>query len=372
MKKITVFLICISLFIPQFLSNESFSIKGEDTYFNNVIYTKINNESKKEIFRNVSYDKTSWPSFKHDIYNSGCNPNAIQNNSGKLRWFHFLEGNVYTWSPIINDNTLMFGTSFSNIYFFNIHNNTLINKINNLGQISGSACVDENNNYILGTFEGLIYSLYENGSIYWFENIGEPITSSIAVNNNIISFGGEKFIYSYYINGTLKWKYYVGNFITTTPAFDNQGSIYIGSADNNLYAFYPNGTLKWKFPTKNSIIHSSPLIDKDGVIYIGSTDNKLYSIYPNGSLKWDIETNGIIYSSPSIWEDIIIFGSYDKKIYAVRTNGKIIWNFSTDGVINSSPSIDGNGNIYFGSKNGYLYHKRQILLYLPILKEMNI
>ncbi len=53
--------------------------------------------------------------------------------------------------------------------------------------------------------------------------------------------------------------------------------MFIGSSDDNVYAIKPNGTLKWKFKT-GDYVTCSPAIASDGTIYIGSWDNNLYAI----------------------------------------------------------------------------------------------
>ena len=77
--------------------------------------------------------------------------------------------------------------------------------------------------------------------------------------------------------------------IDSSPAIGADGTIYVGSDDNNLYAINPNGTQKWAFPTGMTIV-SSPAIGADGTIYVGSYDNNLYAINQDGTQKWTFPT----------------------------------------------------------------------------------
>src|SRR4029077_6570969 len=77
--------------------------------------------------------------------------------------------------------------------------------------------------------------------------------------------------------GTHKWTFNTGCYIDSAPAVARDGTIYIGSYDNNLYALNPNGTQKWKFTT-GSFVQSSPAIGADGTIYFGSVDGHLYAL----------------------------------------------------------------------------------------------
>ena len=68
-----------------------------------------------------------------------------------------------------------------------------------------------------------------------------------------------------------------GSDVYSTPAVGSDGTIYVGSEDNNLYAINPDGTKKWAFDTGDDV-NSSPAIGRDGTIYFGSLDGNLYAI----------------------------------------------------------------------------------------------
>jgi outer membrane protein assembly factor BamB len=100
------------------------------------------------------------------------------------------------------------------------------------------------------------------------------------------------------------WTYPVNDVISTAPAVSSDGTIYFGSADNNLYALDANGKLKWQFPTENSI-WSSPVVASDGTVYFGSGDGNFYALDSQGNFKWSYDTSSpifgdIIWSSPAI------------------------------------------------------------------------
>ena len=66
--------------------------------------------------------------------------------------------------------------------------------------------------------------------------------------------------------------------MNSSPAVGADGTIYVGSDDDNLYALNPNGTLKWKFSTGNWGV--SPAVGTDGTLYFGSLDYNLYAVGP--------------------------------------------------------------------------------------------
>ncbi len=55
----------------------------------------------------------------------------------------------------------------------------------------------------------------------------------------------------------------------SSPAIGSNGTIYVGSWDDNLYAINPDGTLKWSYAI-GSNIDSSPAKGSGGTIYVGS------------------------------------------------------------------------------------------------------
>ena len=85
----------------------------------------------------------------------------------------------------------------------------------------------------------------------------------------------------------------------------------------------------WTFQTGKGVF-SSPVIDQDGTGYIGSADQKFYAIDRFGKEKWHIQTAGIIDSSALLdSEGRVYFGSGDGRVYAAnRADGTLLWTFS--------------------------------------------
>jgi outer membrane protein assembly factor BamB len=152
------------------------------------------------------------------------------------------------------------------------------------------------------------------------------------------------------------WAFATGGSVHSSPAIGSDGTIYVGSDDNNLYAINPDGSKKWAFET--GPVSSSPAIGSDGTIYVGSVDldHNLYAINPDGSKKWAFNTDHYVFSSPAIGSDGTIYvGSWDYNLYAINPDSSKKWAFETGGVVDSSPAIGSDGTIYVGSSDGKLY-----------------
>ena len=80
-----------------------------------------------------------------------------------------------------------------------------------------------------------------------------------------------------------------------------------------LYAVNPDGTEKWAFTAHASgapeggLIASSPTIGADGTIYIGSYDDNVYAVNPNGTEKWSFVTGGVLVSSAAVGADGTVY-----------------------------------------------------------------
>ena len=160
---------------------------------------------------------------------------------------------------------------------------------------------------------------------------------------------------------SLQWQYTTRSVVTSSAVIGADGTIYIGSDDNNLYAFNPDGTPKWQYAANGALAYS-PALGADGTIYVGSEDFNLYAFIDSGAsctLKWKYATQGPIQSSPTIATDGTIYiGSDDGNLYALTDNGAsctLKWQYPTKGYIWSAPAIGANGTIYVGSSDNNLY-----------------
>jgi outer membrane protein assembly factor BamB len=152
--------------------------------------------------------------------------------------------------------------------------------------------------------------------------------------------------------------------VNSSPTVNpNDGTIYVGSDDQNVYAINPNGTEKWRFnPGTGSDIESSPTvaidpIDGNPTVYIGSDDDNVYAIAAEtGGEKWRFNTGANVISSPVVDLDGTIYvGSNDNNLYAINPDGTPKWVFPTGGQVPSSPAIGQAGFIHIGSNDTNFY-----------------
>lgn len=187
----------------------------------------------------------------------------------------------------------------------------------------------------------------------WSYNLGAAVNPQIPTiaSDGTIYIGSEDNNKFHAINpsGTLRWIYTdITDNVYSTASIGDDGTIYVGSKDNFLHAINPNGTQKWKFNLGADAIFSTPAIASDGTIYISSDSDKLFAVNPNGTQKWVFTTAGFdIRSSPAIAKDGTVYiASDDKNLYALNpSNGTSIWSFPLDGVVEGSIALDTDGTV---------------------------
>lgn len=197
----------------------------------------------------------------------------------------------------------------------------------------------------------------QTNNVKWSYTTADDVKSSaaIAADGTIYVGSFDNDLYALNPDGSFKWSYTTGGYIISSPAIGADGTVYIGCGDNSVYALYPNGSLKWTYATGN-VVNSSPTIGSDGTIYVGSDDGKLYALYPDGNLKWIYTTGSYVFCSPAIGADGTIYiGSADSKLHALKPDGTIKWSYTTGSYTSSSPAIGADGTIYIGSLDNKLY-----------------
>jgi outer membrane protein assembly factor BamB len=237
----------------------------------------------------------------------------------------------------------------------------------------------------LTTYSGL-------GGIKWKFKTQGKIFSSPAVCNGIVYIGSED--HNLYAvdekSGKVHWKFTTGGAVYSSPTV-YKNVVYFGSYDGYYYALdATTGKLTWKFKTggerfvgrkglwtmapktqymedQYDYFLSSPVVDlndKDLTVYFGSSDGNLYALNAKtGKKKWTFKTNGIIHTSPALYQGKVYFGSWDTYLYALDARtGKLQWKFKTGDQpvyhllegIQSSPTC-ADGLLYFGSRDGFFY-----------------
>lgn len=228
------------------------------------------------------------------------------------------------------------------------------------------------NSRMLIASEDELVSLDNDGEPFWsfvFEGPSDPSginieglvsTPAVAPDGTIYIGSLNDNLYAIGVNGNQQWAFDTQGQVFSSPLIGPNGNIYVGSRSKTLFALNQQGTLLWAGFTSGEIV-SSPALGPDGTLYVGSTDNSLYAFDSNnGNPVWPAFSVGAeIVSSPLVSPDnTVYFGSLDNRVYAVNgTTGQARWStpFTTGGFVISSPALGLDGTLYVGSFDGNLY-----------------
>ena len=301
-----------------------------------------------------------WSRFRND---SRCQGRGLFNatRTSDLAWTVTTEGIVESSPAIAADGTTYVGSYDGKLYA--ITQNGTIRWAADLGSpVCGSPAIADDGGILVGTFDGRIRSLSKYGDQRWSYATGGMVLSSPLVKGDIVYVGStDKFLYALDLaTGAKLWSYPTGGGIYSSPAVDDAGVVYFGSDDGALYAINPDGTRKWRHLTYSSIV-PAPAIGHDGVIYVGSGDGYFYAINPDGTRKWRFETRLPVDSSAAIGPDgTLYFGTgyegSDGRFYALRPDGTELWHIDLPGGgMTCSPAVDPSGTVYFGTSDKKVY-----------------
>jgi outer membrane protein assembly factor BamB len=215
--------------------------------------------------------------------------------------------------------------------------------------VSPSIAIDSNGALYLGSNDGYVYSLNSTtGSVNWLKrvnntnynpNVTSPnsiyTTPLIAPDGTIYIGSNEGYLFALNNNGNIKWSYNAGYPLQSSPIIDGSGSIYFG-AGNNVYAVGDAGSQaysKWLTPfVTNAHVNSSPALSSNGYLYFGSDDGYVYAVNSfTGLLKWAFDASGNLNTNPNL------------PVHPIYT----------------SASIDASANVIIGTgsyMNGLLYY----------------
>lgn len=314
--------------------------------------------------------------------------------------FKYFIAVTFLWSASVHAQTSqlsMFAVSPTHAGVYATDNHTSLGDIRwafkTGGKVFSSPAVYNKTVYI-GSGDSSLYAIDKTtGKLLWKFITGGPVHSSPAVYKNVVYFGSYDGFY-YALNaktGKLKWKFKTGgekkvgakglwtmkpddmymddpfDFFLSSPVIgidSNDPIVYFGSSDGNLYALdAQTGKKVWAFKT-NGLIHSSPAL-YNGNVYFGSWDTFLYAVdAKTGDLKWKFETNKQpvyhllegIQASPTCSDGIVYFGSRDGHFYALDAySGKLVWKYAADNSWVLTTAAIKDSMVYFGTSDTYLF-----------------
>jgi hypothetical protein len=310
-------------------------------------------------------EDVTWTMFRGGPQRSGFSPYDTTQNEGGVNWTY--KHGKYTRSgsgslAISNEGTIFFGTSEPGGVIAINEDGTekWIFHIDVEYRISSPSIGNENTIYIGA--EHNLFAINPDGTEKWTFSTDDDIKTSPAIGpDGTIYFGSyDNNLYAVYPNGTLKWNFStMGSYdVESSPALAPDGSIVFSCylEEGSLVALYPNGTIKWILESDEFVNGVTPAIDENGTMYINGAFNNLYSIDTNGTINWmypithwnnDAGIFGTTTHYPAIGPDGTVYSGSREGLYAINPDGSLKWR-SESRTPTRSPSVSGDGTIFVG------------------------
>ncbi|MCX6354955.1 MAG: PQQ-binding-like beta-propeller repeat protein [Candidatus Aureabacteria bacterium] len=276
---------------------------------------------------------------------------------GAFAWSYKTDGTINIASPAVNVSGDIYVRSWDSRFYCVSSSGSL--QWSYYDYVSDSSPVVEGNGTAcFGTNDNILYSLGASGVLNWSYLQPEAIGASPAIgfHGEIYVPNYDNYLYCHLPTGSFSWSYNIGGDGMCSPAVGFDGRIYIPDGDEIHYCISSIGSLLWSYATGGAT-RSSFAVSGDEVLYIGSLDNRLYSLKSDGTFNWSYLTGGGIYSSPALGSDGVMYlGSHDNVLYGINPDGSLLWSYGTGADIGcSSAAINSDRQVYFVSKDGYLY-----------------
>lgn len=315
-----------------------------------------------------------WPMSQHDPQNTG-RTNVVGPQSLNILWSKFIENGLLSGPVIDNENNLYFGNdNHLSDYFYCItaKSDSFKWKIKtgDGNRISDGMIITSSENIICRGFS-YIYSFSNEGKLNWkYPFDGRRQNFNISKDGSLFAIDGNNNLIKLSPKGELLFqKKYDEGFYPGTAITPDGNEIMLNGRNGDLYCIDLNGTIVWqKFSCISNI---PPLIDSNGKIYICTigSEGKIKRYNTAGKLDWEYEVPGGILDvgEPTIDKNgnFYFYGANSSSgylsIYSIDYNGNQRWIYPlTDemnrGYIASKIACDTEGNLYFGSDQGYYYY----------------
>ncbi len=230
-----------------------------------------------------------------------------------------------------------------------------------------AALVLDDGDVVVGSDADAFFRLRaDDGAVAWrVRTEGDADGAPAVAADGTIYFTAGPHVYAVDGDGEVQWRFQArGPFLLSSPAIDSDGTLYIGSIDDHVYAIAPDGRMRWEYETEGDI-SSSPVIGDDGTIFVGSDDQHVHAITRDGELRWRTHVDGYVRAPVALGrnDDVVaaIYGPQPRVVSLAARDGALRWYFpvavseSPEIGVASGPLVDGEGNVYFGAHDDFVY-----------------
>lgn len=309
---------------------------------------------------------TSWPSFRHDLAQTGIATSPLPDKL-ELLWEATLGEQILATAAIVGEFVYVPCLSGELVCLKRQTGEKVwayktVEKVEKNSFAPGfksSPTVTADGIY-LGDEEGVFHAIDRaTGKGRWKFTTGGEIYSSAAVVEGRVLFGSyDNCLYCVSeTDGKLQWKYETQGYVHCAPAVVD-GIAFIAGCDEHMRGIdVKTGEQKVELPLETYLI-ASPAIVGDQ-LYVGTYSSEVVAVdWKKKEVVWRYTGgNGEFpfHSSAAVTDKLVIVGGRDKIVHAIdRATGKKAWTFPTRARVDSSPVVVGD-RVFIGSNDGNLY-----------------
>ena len=213
--------------------------------------------------------------------------------------------------------------------------------------------------YVLDTSGHLVTTVARSGTVLSPTVVG-PADFYLADMSGELS--------AYRLEGTAlvqRWTIDLGDQSYGSPVVALDGSLR-QTVDSSVVAVQDGGDRAvelWRF-SAHDISEVTAGVAPDGTTVFGTNDGAAYGIGPGGDERWKVDLGTLTYSSPAVTPDgTAYFGDNNGVVRVVRTSDGAVQRRiqaraagkRDESSLWSSPVVDGRGDVYYGTRDGYVY-----------------
>jgi outer membrane protein assembly factor BamB len=302
--------------------------------------------------------------------------------SPRLKWVFRTDGRVYGDAAMAEDGTLYVPSHDGHLYAVDRDGRELW-AFDAGGKIWSSPAIATDGTIYFGSDGDKLFALSPKGEPRWILSTEVPpknkkekplasrwdVDTSPAIGaDGTVYFGCHYYLYAVRPSGEVRWRFQAGVDrvkIFSSPAIGPRGTIFFGTQGKRLFALDQNANVLWNVTTGGDN-DSTPAVGDGGAVYFGSDDGLVRALdITSGEMRWEAALGAPVRAPLAIGHDGTVFAAtYGTKPFVVAldgTNGQERWRFHTEegeGAfygIQSGVLVDGEGYLYFGGRDHYVY-----------------
>lgn len=259
---------------------------------------------------------------------------ALNKKDGLIKWSfktgeHIQKKGIFS-CPLILNNLVFFGSYDGNLYALEKETGEEKWTFIEADWIGSSPCVSKKHNLVFiglefgqkGTCGGIIALNSETGQKVWEDSFEDYVHCSPAYSEelDLVIIGSNCGYVRLYdaLTGQMYWENKIGSAVKSSFAFDEKrGIVCFGAFDGKEYILsMMTGKIIFTYQTQG-LIYSAPVVFDD-ILFFTSTDKNIYGIdLKTFQLRFKFLTSAKILSSPVVWKKFIVFGSNDGRVYLI-------------------------------------------------------